>query len=395
MAIQTIAGAVSIDEPVENATIGTILATATTSFTIAGEQGPVDEDHVLSGNVLGDDAGSLTVTSVGDFSSTLGAIVTLSADGHFSYDPRVALNRLAVGEPALDSFSFTTSDAGSHNVAVRVTGLNDPTTIAEDAAAVTVDEGSPAANTGTFFDADFSDGVVLTASAGTVTKLGISSGSWNWSFNASDGPAQGQTITITANDGHGSTASTSFTLVVNNLAPTATPAADQSIHEGETVIASLTSPHDASSVDTTAGFRYSFALSSGGLATSYAAAQLASSAPFTFPDNGSYTIHSRIFDKDGGFTDYQTAVAVANVAPSQLTAGVSPAIINENGTTTVNGSFVDPGTLDTHTVVINWGPGEAPTTLTLAAWIADLQRQPSIQGRQSDSHGFRYLLDRR
>src|SRR5205085_6112149 len=43
--------------------------------------------------------------------------------------------------------------------------------------------------------------------------------------------------------------------------------------------------------------------------------------------------------------------------------------VNENDTATLTGSFTDPGTRDTHTVVINWGPGEGTTTLTLAAGL--------------------------
>src|SRR5262249_42657499 len=39
--------------------------------------------------------------------------------------------------------------------------------------------------------------------------------------------------------------------------------------------------------------------------------------------------------------------------------------INENDTATVSGTFSDPDALDTHTVVITWGPGEGSTTLTL------------------------------
>ena len=45
------------------------------------------------------------------------------------------------------------------------------------------------------------------------------------------------------------------------------------------------------------------------------------------------------------------------------------ASIDENGTATLNGSFTDPDAGDTHTVVINWGPGEGTTTLNLAAGV--------------------------
>src|SRR5207237_498147 len=45
----------------------------------------------------------------------------------------------------------------------------------------------------------------------------------------------------------------------------------------------------------------------------------------------------------------------------------TPAAINENDTTTVAGSFTDPGTLDTHTVDIAWGDGSPDTVLHLDA----------------------------
>src|SRR5205814_1433877 len=57
-----------------------------------------------------------------------------------------------------------------------------------------------------------------------------------------------------------------------------------------------------------------------------------------------------------------TSVTVNNVAPSAIV--LNAGAINESDTFTLAGSFADPGTLDTHTVVISWGPGEGTTTLT-------------------------------
>src|SRR5205807_1962625 len=85
------------------------------------------------------------------------------------------------------------------------------------------------------------------------------------------------------------------------------------------------------------------------------------------PDNGSYTVYGRIFDRDGGSTDYATTLVVNNAAPSAVQ--VSAPAINENGTATLTGSFTDPGTLDSHTVVIGWGDGSASTTLSLGAGV--------------------------
>jgi hypothetical protein len=58
----------------------------------------------------------------------------------------------------------------------------------------------------------------------------------------------------------------------------------------------------------------------------------------------------------------------------RLTAGaggviVTPSVIDEDGSTTLTGGFTDPGVLDTHTVVIDWGDGSPNTTLSLAAGV--------------------------
>jgi hypothetical protein len=46
-----------------------------------------------------------------------------------------------------------------------------------------------------------------------------------------------------------------------------------------------------------------------------------------------------------------------------------PKTINENDSTTLSGTFTDPGVRDSHTVVISWGDGSPDTTLTLAAGV--------------------------
>ena len=58
---------------------------------------------------------------------------------------------------------------------------------------------------------------------------------------------------------------------------------------------------------------------------------------------------------------------MANVAPAGL--ALNTGSISEGGTFTLAGSFTDPGALDAHTVVIDWGTGAAPTTLALAPGV--------------------------
>jgi len=99
---------------------------------------------------------------------------------------------------------------------INVTAVNDPPVVTVDQAAVIVDEGQIANNSGTFSDID-SASVTLSASVGTVTDNG--NGTWSWSFTTSDGPTESQTVTITADDGNGGVTITTFGLVVDNVPP--------------------------------------------------------------------------------------------------------------------------------------------------------------------------------
>jgi len=58
-------------------------------------------------------------------------------------------------------------------------------------------------------------------------------------------------------------------------------------------------------------------------------------------------------------------VTVRTVAPELEPLTLSATSINENGEVTLTGTFTDPGTLDTHEVVIRWGDGSPDTVLRL------------------------------
>ncbi len=76
----------------------------------------------------------------------------------------------------------------------------------------------------------------------------------------------------------------------------------------------------------------------------------------TYADNGTYQQTYTVSDgTTGGTVTWE--VAVANVAPTITTFTADNASINEGGSVTVTGTVTDPGTLDTHTVNLNWGDG--------------------------------------
>jgi hypothetical protein len=52
---------------------------------------------------------------------------------------------------------------------------------------------------------------------------------------------------------------------------------------------------------------------------------------------------------------------IRDVAPSALAVTVDPATFAEDGTTTLSGTFFDPGARDTFTVVVDWGEGTVDT----------------------------------
>ena len=87
---------------------------------------------------------------------------------------------------------------------------------------------------------------------GNVGRFGDA---WIWGYQPTDGPAGPTTVTITATDDGGLTATTTFTLTVNNVAPTAASPASRPRPrlrgDAMTLGSAVTDP---SPVDTAAGF---------------------------------------------------------------------------------------------------------------------------------------------
>jgi CSLREA domain-containing protein len=219
-------------------------------------------------------------------------------------------------------------------------------TLTQSLASVTVPEGSPATNAGTFNDTLGRAGVTLTASLGTVTE-DAAAGTWNWSYTPADGPSGPTTVTITASDDSGLEASTTFTLTVNNVAPAAAltglPATGHS-PEG-TAIALGSSVTDPSPVDTAAGFSYAWSVTKDGSA--YASGSAAGFS-FTPGDNGTYVVTLTVTDKDGGVSPPASAtITVDNVAPTASITGAPASGHSPEGTPISLGSTVtDPSSVD-------------------------------------------------
>ncbi|TDD58174.1 hypothetical protein E1263_20300 [Kribbella antibiotica] len=235
---------------------------------------------------------------------------------------------------------------------------NNPPTIGADNGTVTVNEGTTANNAGGFSDPEGKT-VALTASSGNVTNVG--GGRWAWSSTTSDGPTQSRDVTITATDDKGETATTTFHLTVNNVAPSIgiAPGQPGTVAEGTSygVQATYTDP---GSLDT-----HSAKIEWGdGTTTTPAAAAGQVNGSHVYADNGNYTVKVTVTDDDGGTSSASFPVAVSNVAPAVTIDPAQVKTITEGSTLNAKASFVDPGSADTHTASIDWGFG-APTTGSL------------------------------
>jgi hypothetical protein len=181
-----------------------------------------------------------------------------------------------------------------------------------------------------------------------------------------DGPSS-QALVLQVCDNHGACATSPTTVNIANARPAVMPPAGQSADEGTAKSFNLGSfadpgPDSPWTVDVDWGDgspHTSFTVTAPGALPAQS---------HTYADNGSYTVAVKVTDKDSGESDPgRFNVTANNIPPSNVSAAPSPASINENESTTVTGSFADPGTLDPHTVVITWGDGSPNTSLNLLA----------------------------
>jgi hypothetical protein len=210
----------------------------------AGDAATIDEGSMLTRSGSFTDPGADTWTATVDYGDGSGPQpLALNTDKTFD------LSRNYGNEGSFTvTVTVTDDELASGSDSFVVTVLNVPPTIAADAAAVSIDEAEVGLNSGTFSDVG-DDIVTISASTGTVTQVGTQSGTWNWSFESTDGPDESQTVTVTATDDAGDSSSVTFELTVNNVAPAVAPDIAQVI-VNESEIAGNTGTFSDPGVDT-------------------------------------------------------------------------------------------------------------------------------------------------
>jgi len=236
---------------------GTSTATATVTVTgandaptVRGVAGGTSEDGpaiTLAPAFSDPDSVDSHTTSV-NLAGTRGA-VSVNGDGSLRYDASGRFDSLAAGETAIDSFTYTMTDAlgaaASATAVITVTGQNDgPTVGTADLAGLVTrrpdgapDSGSATHNAGgtiAFGDLDLSDSHILSVTplaggyrgdfAATITQdsTGGAAGAIAWGFTVNDGaladlqPGQplAQDYAVTIDDGHGGTVTRTVTITL-------------------------------------------------------------------------------------------------------------------------------------------------------------------------------------
>jgi PKD repeat protein len=160
------------------------------------------------------------------------------------------------------------------------------------------------------------------------------------------------TFTYQANDGLASseTAVVTLTILSENDPPLVNAGSDQSVNEGDVV------QFNGTFVDP----GQQFAEGGTGIQWDFGDGYTASGTltpTHSYGDNGVYTVTLTITDTGGAAMSDNLLVTAANIAP-ELSALPDQSVL-VGTVVSFTAVFTDPGILDTHTAVINWGDGSS------------------------------------
>ncbi len=314
----------------------------------------------------GDDGGAVTYP--------LPASPTGTQDFEFTHQ---YFDRDLIDEP-VDQYTIAltvTDDDGGNAVALRVLTVYNvaPTVVAGGDQAA--DEGDTVNVTATFTDPSPYDLHTATIDwgDGTVTEVTVTEGGGSGSVSGShvyeDDGIFAATITVTDDDGYSS--SDTFTVTVSNVAPALALDPVSAIDENDvaTLTGSITDPGTLDTftvtVDWADGSPVEIFSYDAGTTTFTETHQYLDDDPSGTPSDN-YNIAVTVSDDDLG-TDSANAVVTVNNVASELVNMAVTSPIDEDDVATLTGDIIDPGTLDTFALTVDWGDGSALETFNYPA----------------------------
>jgi hypothetical protein len=309
----------------------------------------------------------------------------LDDDGQFDDATGATPTFTTVGNgPATHPVAVEVSDgtaAATASTTVTVTNVA-PTIQSIGVSANSIDEAQSVTVSGTFTDpatgetytgtATWSDGAT---SPVTITGMTFSTTRLFPDDHPTSGTASDDfsiAVTITDSDGGASAPAISPSVTVHNVAPSIGSIAPSapSIPEGATatISGSFGDPALGAATETfTASAEWSDGATTTGTAAggTYSVGRTFLDDDPTGTPSDTYGVTVTVADDDLGTHTATSSVVVTNVAPVLASLSLSAATIDENGSVSVTGSLTDAGTLDTHTVSIDWGDGSTPSAATV------------------------------
>jgi len=190
-------------------------------------------------------------------------------------------------------------------------------------------------------------------------------------------------VNVTVIDDDGAEGNATTTVTVNNVAPTVTAVGDV-INENDsaTVSGTISDPgaNDTFEVviDWGDGYNNTFIYPAGSTVFSEIHQYLDDDPTGTSSDD--YIVNVTVTDDDGGEGTATTTVTVNNVAPVIDTLDLPMDSVDISNTVNLSATFTDPGTLDVHTYVIDWGDGNESDTLPIGVRAVDANHTYAASG---------------
>ncbi len=329
-----------------------------------GAQLNVPYDVAVDGDdrVIVVEVGSHRIQKFVDYATTLadGGSVTYDALAAGTYfiretppDPdHWAVAATCTGEnppPETDEVTVTLYADDETTCTFTNTLINDPPEVTADSRLVTVDEGQPDSNSGRYSDPD-GDTVTLSASVGSITG---ENGTWNWTFDSSDGPDESQTVIVTAVDSYGAEGHVSFGLVVDNVAPSFEAGLDETllpVQEG--VFSRPNIPFTDPGADEWTG-RVNWGDSVNDEELDIVQVNKSFDLLHPYADEGEYTVSVTVKDDDdGAHTDTFIVTVKLNTPPTAEAGG--PYYVDEGGSVPLDGSGSADKEQDPATLIYEW-----------------------------------------
>lgn len=251
-------------------------------------------------------------------------------------------------------------DSGFTTYEAQIQVQNVAPTVAISGAPSTGPEGTAINLASTVSDPGGEDDVASYAWQVTKDGAGYASGSEPaFSFTPDDNGTYAVTLTVADRDG--ASGSSSATISVTNVSPTAAVTGPLTGNPEGMSLSLAASVSDPSALDTQAGFTYAWSVTRDG---ELLAAGSDPQISFVPEDEGAYTVALQVTDKDGASGADSKVIEVINVSPA-VDAGAGGSLFSGQSYT-LNASFSDPGKQDTHTAIVDWGDGSALEAVAVA-----------------------------